>query len=202
MPPSNLGQSRFAAFRSQSFLLFPSYPWIVSGASGLTSLMSGCTITAPSIWCWCVALPSLCSFTWHDSLWTVGDEKYPVPSSDNREAPAWKANGSNALPRCNRRNTSPKNGPQVLGVQRVENLPHPRVAGNLADAEQRLEILVAATVVEGQQRGVLQREQSEGRKQRVGQGNRRARPSRIGDLGKSVANQGIEGIRRRAPTRS
>ena len=84
----------------------------------------------------------------------------------------------------------------MLGVHRVENLPHLRVAGNLSDAEQRLQVPIAATVVEGQQRGVLQREQGEGRHQRVGQGNRRAGSPRIGDLGEAAANQGIEGIRR------
>jgi hypothetical protein len=86
--------------------------------------------------------------------------------------------------------------PQVLGVHRVENLPHPRVAGNLADAEQGIQIGIAATVVEGQQRGVLQREHGEGRHQGVGQGNRRIGAPRIGDLGETAANQGIEGIRR------
>ena len=43
--------NRRAALRSQSFLVLPSCFWIGSGARGITSLMSGWTITAPSTWC-------------------------------------------------------------------------------------------------------------------------------------------------------
>ena len=46
----NCFSQRRAALRSQSFLVWPSWRWIGSGARGMTSGKSGWTMTAPSIW--------------------------------------------------------------------------------------------------------------------------------------------------------
>ena len=86
--------------------------------------------------------------------------------------------------------------PQTRGVHLVENLPHLRVAGNLPDAEQRLQVPIATTLVEGQQRGVVERKRREGRPQRVGPRTRRVWAPRIGDSRKAAAHQGLESVGR------
>lgn len=141
-------------------------------------------------------MPSLCSFTWHESQWIVGEEKYPVPSKRQQIGPGVEDKRFQGLAPLQLTEDVAEGVPQTLGGHFVENLPHLRVAGNLSDAEQRLEVPIAAALVEGQQRGILQREHGEGRHQRVGQGNRRRGSPRIGYPGKAAADQGIEGIRR------
>ena len=89
-----------------------------------------------------------------------------------------------------------KGRPQVLGGQGVEDLPRLRVAGNLPDAEQRLQVGIATPLVEGQQRRVLQREHGEGRQQRVPQRNGWLELPMVGDSGEALAQQRIQGIGR------
>ena len=84
----------------------------------------------------------------------------------------------------------------MLGIQGVEDFPCLGVAGNLADAEQRLQVGIVAPLVEGQQRRVLQREHGDGRQQRVAQGNGRFGLPMIGDSGEALAQQGIQRIGR------
>jgi hypothetical protein len=84
-----------------------------------------------------------------------------------------------------------KQRPQTLGLQGVEDFPHLGVAGNLPDAEQHLQIAVAAPLVEGQQRRVLQRKHGEGRHQRVPQGNGRLGLPMIGNLAEALSQQGL-----------
>ena len=75
---------RFAALRSQSFFVAPSPFTMGSGASAKTSRCSGCTTTAPSIWWEYVTLPFLWWVSQHCSQCTLGEEKYPVPSTESR----------------------------------------------------------------------------------------------------------------------
>ena len=89
-----------------------------------------------------------------------------------------------------------KGRPQVFGVQGIEDFPRLRVAGNLPDAEQRLQVGIVAPLVEGQQRRVFQREHGEGRQQRIPQGNGWLELPMVGDSGKALAQQGIQGIGR------
>ena len=52
----------------------------------------------------------------------------------------------------------------------VENLAHLGITGNLADAEESLDVALAALLVELEQRGTLEREDGVSRHQRIGDG--------------------------------
>ena len=62
-------------------------------------------------------------------------------------------------------------GPQVRGIDRIENGPHLGVGGDVVDSRDRAEVVVgvAAAVVEGQQGWVFEREHREGRHQGIAQ---------------------------------
>ena len=63
-------------------------------------------------------------------------------------------------------------GPQVRGIDRIQDVPHLRVAGDAVDPIDGAEVVVGvvAAVVEGQQGRVFEREHGEGRHQGVAKG--------------------------------
>ena len=80
-------------------------------------------------------------------------------------------------------------GPQMLGTDGVKDGPHLRVGGDVVDAIDGAEVLVgiAAALVEGQQRRVLEGEHGEPRHQGVAQGNFGLTRARVGDFAKPAA---------------
>ena len=87
-------------------------------------------------------------------------------------------------------------GPQVRGIDRIQDVPHLRVAGDAVDPIDGAEVVlgVVAAVVEGQQGWVFEREHREGRHQGIVQWDfDHARP-RIGkrtEMGAERAEQGV-----------
>ncbi len=107
------------------------------------------------------------------ALDTTGSGSSARRSTSSRRATAAdrhrrkKTNGSRALPRCNSRNTSPnatRNGSESTS-SKIARICVSLV--NLGNAEQGLEIVSPAALIEGQQRGILQREHGKGRHQCV-----------------------------------
>ena len=84
-----------------------------------------------------------------------------------------------------------ENRPQQVRLQRVEDLSHLRVARDLADAEQRLHVLIVATRVERQQRRVLEREHGQGRADRIGQRDGRFLMPMVGESPEGISDQFI-----------
>ena len=86
-----------------------------------------------------------------------------------------------------------KGSPQACGIDRVENGPHLGVGGNSVDSLDRAEVVVrvAAAVVEGQQRGVFEREHSQGRHQGIAKGYFNLAGSRV-RKGREMAAQHAE----------
>jgi hypothetical protein len=91
-------------------------------------------------------------------------------------------------------------GPQLLRVQRVENLPHPRIARHLIDEKHPLHVLVQAALLKCQQRGILEREQGQARHQGIGQRNVRI-PPRVGNLFEPLPQQRQQSICRQSLAR-
>jgi len=73
---------------------------------------------------------------------------------------------------------------------------YPSLLRGCAGNRQGLQVGIAAAMVEGQQRRVLQREHGEGRQQGVPKVNGRPGLPMVGDLGEALAHQGIKGISR------
>ena len=88
--------------------------------------------------------------------------------------------------------------PQVVGIDRIENGPHLRVAGDVVDAIDGAEVVIGilAALIEGQQGRVLEGEQGEGRHEGVAEGNVGAARACLGHLVKTGADEAEEGIGR------
>ena len=89
-------------------------------------------------------------------------------------------------------------GPQVCGIDRIEDGPHLGVGGDAVDPIDRAEVVigVAAAVVEGQQGWVFEREHREGRHQGVAQGDfdlARPRIRKRAEMGAERSEQGVGG---------
>ena len=87
-------------------------------------------------------------------------------------------------------------GPQVCGIDRIENGPHLGVGGDAVDAIDGAEVVVgvAAAVVEGQQGRVFEREHREGRHQGIAQGDFDLARPRIGKGAEMGAERSEEGV--------
>lgn len=88
----------------------------------------------------------------------------------------------------------PEQRGQILGIDRIEDGPHLRVAGNAVDAIDRAEVIVGvlATLVEGQQGRVLQRKHGKARHQGVAQGDGRLLRTRVGEVVKPLMDKSKE----------
>ena len=89
-------------------------------------------------------------------------------------------------------------GPQVRGIDRIQDVPHLRVAGDAVDPIDGAEVVigVVAAVVEGQQGRVLEREHGKGRHQGIGQGDfnlARPRVRKRGETGAERPEKGVGG---------
>ena len=88
--------------------------------------------------------------------------------------------------------------PQVGGIDRIEDGPHLRVAGDALDPIEGAEVVVGvpAAVVEGQQGRVFEREHGEGRHQDVVQGDFHLRRPQVGKRSEMGAEQSEEAVGR------
>ena len=89
-------------------------------------------------------------------------------------------------------------GPQVRRIDRIQDVPHLRVAGDAVDPIEGAEVVlgVVAAVVEGQQGRVFEREHGKGRHQGIGQGDfNLVRPQvrKRGETGAERPEKGVGG---------
>ena len=89
-------------------------------------------------------------------------------------------------------------GPQVRGIEKIQDVSHLRVAGDAVDPIDGAEVVigVVAAVVEGQQGWVLEREHGKGRHQGIGQGDfnlARPRVRKRGETGAERPEKGVGG---------
>src|SRR5208337_3048125 len=87
-------------------------------------------------------------------------------------------------------------GPQVRGIDRIQDVPHLRVAGDAVDPIDGAEVVieVVAAVVEGQQGRVLEREHGKGRHQGIGQGDFDLAGPRVRKRGETGAERLEKGV--------
>ena len=87
-------------------------------------------------------------------------------------------------------------GPQVRGIDRIQDVPHLRVAGDAVDPIDGAEVVlgVVAAVVEGQQGRVLEREHGKGRHQCIGQGDFNLAGPRVGKGAETAAKSTEKGV--------